>query len=55
MGLPRPASRSSKFQAMFDRYTAMIERTGVDLLGSQPTQGNIIGGLSTIEEKARSP
>ena len=25
---------------------------GVDLLGSQPTQGNIKGGLSTIEEKA---
>jgi (2R)-sulfolactate sulfo-lyase subunit beta len=24
----------------------------VDLLGSQPTQGNIAGGLSTIEEKA---
>jgi len=42
----------AKFQALFDRYTAMIERTGVDLLGSQPTQGNIIGGLSTIEEKA---
>ena len=30
----------------------MIARTGVDLMGSQPTQGNIIGGLSTIEEKA---
>jgi (2R)-sulfolactate sulfo-lyase subunit beta len=31
---------------------AMIARAGVDLLGSQPTQGNIRGGLSTIEEKA---
>ncbi len=40
------------FLALFDRYTAMIARTGVDLMGSQPTQGNIIGGLSTIEEKA---
>jgi (2R)-sulfolactate sulfo-lyase subunit beta len=40
------------FMGIFNRYTAMIERTGVDLLGSQPTQGNIIGGLSTIEEKA---
>ncbi len=26
--------------------------TGANLLGSQPTQGNIAGGLSTIEEKA---
>ena len=30
----------------------MIEATGANLLGSQPTQGNIAGGLSTIEEKA---
>ena len=30
----------------------MIEKTGANLLGSQPTQGNIAGGLSTIEEKA---
>jgi len=29
-----------------------VERTGANLLGSQPTQGNIRGGLSTIEEKA---
>jgi (2R)-sulfolactate sulfo-lyase subunit beta len=29
-----------------------IEREGANLLGSQPTQGNIAGGLSTIEEKA---
>lgn len=41
-----------KFMGFFQRYTDMIVRTGVDLLGSQPTQGNIIGGLSTIEEKA---
>ncbi len=41
-----------RFEGIFQRYTEMIERTGVDLLGSQPTQGNIIGGLSTIEEKA---
>jgi (2R)-sulfolactate sulfo-lyase subunit beta len=46
-----PAVRDD-FMGIFNRYTAMIERTGVDLLGSQPTQGNIIGGLSTIEEKA---
>jgi (2R)-sulfolactate sulfo-lyase subunit beta len=41
-----------KFQDMFDAYTAMITAQQADLLGSQPTQGNIAGGLSTIEEKA---
>ena len=41
-----------KFQAFYDNYVAMVERTGANLLGSQPTQGNIRGGLSTIEEKA---
>ncbi|MGH3396936.1 MAG: UxaA family hydrolase [Streptosporangiaceae bacterium] len=41
-----------KFQAFFDGYLAMVERSGANLLGSQPTQGNIRGGLSTIEEKA---
>lgn len=42
----------SKFQQLYDDYIEMIERTGANLLGSQPTQGNIAGGLSTIEEKA---
>lgn len=41
-----------QFQGIYDDYIAMIERQGVDLLGSQPTEGNIRGGLSTIEEKA---
>ncbi|WP_276969267.1 UxaA family hydrolase [Ferrimicrobium acidiphilum] len=41
-----------KFQAFFDDYFRTVEEAGVDLLGSQPTQGNIRGGLSTIEEKA---
>lgn len=40
------------FQAIYDDCIAGIEATGADLLGSQPTQGNIAGGLSTIEEKA---
>jgi (2R)-sulfolactate sulfo-lyase subunit beta len=40
------------FQAMYDDYVGEIESSGADLLGSQPTQGNIAGGLSTIEEKA---
>lgn len=42
----------ARFQAFYDGYIAMVERTGANLLGSQPTQGNIRGGLSTIEEKA---
>jgi (2R)-sulfolactate sulfo-lyase subunit beta len=42
----------AKFQGFFDNYLETIEAQGVDLLGSQPTQGNIRGGLSTIEEKA---
>jgi len=41
-----------RFQAAFDDYAATVEGAGVSLLGSQPTQGNIRGGLSTIEEKA---
>lgn len=41
-----------RFQATFDAYLAMIDEQDADLLGSQPTQGNIRGGLSTIEEKA---
>lgn len=42
-----------KFQSIFDAYLDRIEREGANLLGSQPTQGNIRGGLSTIEEKAQ--
>ncbi|SFD35861.1 (2R)-sulfolactate sulfo-lyase subunit beta [Bacillus sp. OV194] len=41
-----------KFMTIYDDYIGEIESQGVDLLGSQPTQGNIAGGLSTIEEKA---
>jgi (2R)-sulfolactate sulfo-lyase subunit beta len=42
----------ARFQSIFDDYMAMIDRADANLLGSQPTQGNIRGGLSTIEEKA---
>jgi (2R)-sulfolactate sulfo-lyase subunit beta len=41
-----------KFQRIYDDYIRVIQGQGVDLLGSQPTEGNIRGGLSTIEEKA---
>jgi (2R)-sulfolactate sulfo-lyase subunit beta len=41
-----------RFDQTYRRYVDGIESHGADLLGSQPTQGNIAGGLSTIEEKA---
>lgn len=42
-----------KFMAMFERYQSMIDRWKTsDLSESQPTKGNIAGGLTTIEEKA---
>ena len=41
-----------RFQSLFDDYAAEVEAAGVSLMGSQPTEGNIRGGLSTIEEKA---
>ena len=40
------------FQTTYDNYIKVIESTGANLLGSQPTQGNIAGGLTTTEEKA---
>src|SRR5215475_14431949 len=44
----------TKFQAMFDDYTKLVfdQKAGTDLSESQPTKGNIAGGLTTIEEKA---
>ena len=41
-----------RFLRVYESYVAFIREQGVDLLGSQPTEGNIAGGLSTIEEKA---
>jgi (2R)-sulfolactate sulfo-lyase subunit beta len=43
---------AARFKAAFDDYQALVESQGVSLLGSQPTEGNIRGGLTTIEEKA---
>lgn len=42
----------SAFLHTYQGYVAMIEDQKVDLLGSQPTEGNVRGGLTTIEEKA---
>jgi len=42
-----------KFMFMFNRYQEVIDRHKTsDLMDSQPTKGNIAGGLTTIEEKA---
>jgi (2R)-sulfolactate sulfo-lyase subunit beta len=44
---------ANQFMAMFDRYQRLIEANKTsDLSDSQPTKGNIEGGLTTIEEKA---
>lgn len=44
---------ADKFMATFNAYQDMINRYKTsDLSESQPTKGNIAGGLSTIEEKA---
>ena len=44
----------AKFTAMFEDYQKLVfdQKAGTDLSESQPTKGNIIGGLTTIEEKA---
>lgn len=42
-----------QFMFFFDRYAKMVDDNKVDdLCDSQPTKGNIEGGLTTIEEKA---
>ena len=41
-----------KFMKTWTEYNQFIIDQGVDLCGTQPTQGNIAGGLTTIEEKA---
>ena len=44
---------AEKFMATFNAYTELINRHKTDDLSeSQPTKGNIRGGLTTIEEKA---
>lgn len=40
------------FKKAFDDYQDLVQSQGVNLMGSQPTEGNIRGGLTTIEEKA---
>jgi len=44
--------QQEKFWRCYNEYVGFIAGEKAHLLGSQPTQGNIRGGLSTIEEKA---
>jgi (2R)-sulfolactate sulfo-lyase subunit beta len=46
------AEVAADFMKTFQDYQDFILSTGANLMGSQPTRGNIRGGLSTIEEKA---
>jgi (2R)-sulfolactate sulfo-lyase subunit beta len=49
----RDAAVRERFMFMFDRYQQVVNRHKTsDLSESQPTKGNIAGGLTTIEEKA---
>ena len=49
----RTQAVKDKFMSMFNRYQDLINRHKTsDLSDSQPTKGNIAGGLTTIEEKA---
>jgi (2R)-sulfolactate sulfo-lyase subunit beta len=49
----RDDSVRADFMRVFDRYQDVINRHKTsDLSDSQPTKGNIAGGLTTIEEKA---
>jgi len=41
-----------RLEEMVERMEARIKATGEDIRGSQPTRGNIAGGLTTIEEKS---
>ena len=43
---------ATAFMKTFQDYQDFVIGTGANLLGSQPTEGNIRGGLTTIEEKA---
>lgn len=43
---------ADEFMQVWQNYFDFITSKGVDLLGSQPNEGNIAGGITTIEEKA---
>jgi len=41
-----------RFREMVDRQEARIKDSGQDIRGTQPTRGNIVEGLTTIEDKS---
>lgn len=43
---------ADKIYSYIDQYEKRILATGEDIRGSQPTGDNIVGGISTIEEKS---
>jgi altronate dehydratase large subunit len=43
---------AEKILSFIDRMEKRIQDVGIDLRGSQPTGDNMVGGLSTIEEKS---
>src|SRR6202022_4747156 len=43
---------AAKLYEMIERVEARARAMHVDMRGGNPTQGNIAGGLTTIEEKA---
>ncbi|MEM2144425.1 MAG: UxaA family hydrolase [Candidatus Jordarchaeaceae archaeon] len=42
----------NKIYAVVDKYISKVLSLGIDIRGSQPTPGNIEGGITTIEEKS---
>jgi (2R)-sulfolactate sulfo-lyase subunit beta len=53
VGRCRTPEVAARFMAMFERYQEVVNlHKTSDLSESQPTKGNIAGGLTTIEEKA---
>ncbi|KPK91032.1 MAG: hypothetical protein AMJ94_08025 [Deltaproteobacteria bacterium SM23_61] len=45
---------AQRFKEFVDRFEKMIVAAGEDIRGSQPTAGNIQGGITTLEEKSLS-
>ncbi len=51
-GRIKTQDQQRKFWQMYHEYIGFIADQRANLLGSQPNQSNLLGGLTTIEEKA---
>ncbi len=51
-GRIKSRDQQEKFWRIYNEYVGFIADQRADLLGSQPNQSNIHGGITTIEEKA---